>query len=353
VAATQRLMEQFDKDQDGRLDKREAGQALMPESFGESDVDRDDVLTVRELEASHSRAEDRLPNLAVPELNGVGAQEIFVTAAHGLADFISAMDTNRIREWNAWYHLMNAGLRVKASGETDFPCMSGTRVGQGRSYVLLGKPGRVDYAQWVDGIARGRSYVSDGYAHAFGFSVGGKASGDELHLTAAGTTTVRATVAFSAETPREPAYGTVIPTGGLRNVGDTVIKRELLKPDPASERGLRLVEVVVNGRVAARREVPADGREHAVEFSIRIDGSSWVALRQFPQMHTNPVYVVVGGKPIRGSRDSAQWALACVDQLWRARSRRIADAERAAAEKAYEQARAYYRQAISESSGTR
>jgi hypothetical protein len=353
VAATQRLMEQFDKDQDGRLDKREAGQALMPESFGESDVDRDDVLTVRELEASHSRAEDRLPNLAVPELNGVGAQEIFVTAAHGLADFISAMDTNRIREWNAWYHLMNAGLRVKASGETDFPCMSGTRVGQGRSYVLLGKPGRVDYAQWVDGIARGRSYVSDGYAHAFGFSVGGKASGDELHLTAAGTTTVRATVAFSAETPREPAYGTVIPTGGLRNVGDTVIKRELLKPDPASERGLRLVEVVVNGRVAARREVPADGREHAVEFSIRIDGSSWVALRQFPQMHTNPVYVVVGGKPIRGSRDSAQWALACVDQLWRARSRRIAGAERAAAEKAYEQARAYYRQAISESSGTR
>jgi hypothetical protein len=110
---------------------------------------------------------------------------------------------------------------------------------------------------------------------------------------------------------------------------------------------------VVNGRVAARREVPADGREQAVEFPIRIDASSWVALRQFPQLHTNPVYVVVGGKPIRGSRESAQWALACVDQLWRARSRRIADAERAAAEKAYEQARAYYRQAISESSGTR
>jgi hypothetical protein len=353
AAATQRLLEQFDADRDGRLDTREAGQALMPESFAESDADRDSVLTARELEASHGRAEDRLPNLAVPELNGVGAQEIFVTAAHGLADFISAMDTDRIREWNAWYHLMNAGLRVKASGETDFPCMSGTRVGQGRSYVLLGKPGRVEYAQWVDGIARGRSYISDGYAHAFGFSVGGKASGDELQLAAPGTTTVRASVAFSAETPRDPAYGTVIPTGGLRNVGDTVIKREPLKPEPRSGRGLRLVEVVVNGRVAARREVPADGREHGVEFSIRVDGSSWVALRQFPQMHTNPVYVVVAGKPIRGSRESAQWALACVDQLWRARSRRIAEAERAAAEKAYEQAREYYRQAISESSGTR
>jgi hypothetical protein len=353
AAATRRLLEQFDTDKDGRLDRREAGQALMPEPFSESDADRDGVLTARELEASHSRAEDRLPNLAVPELNGVGAQEIFVTAAHGLADFISAMDTARTREWNAWYHLMNTGLRVKASGETDFPCMSGTRVGQGRSYVLLGKPARVEYAQWVDGIAHGRSYVSDGYAHAFGFSVGGKASGDELHLPEPGTTTVRARVAFSPETPRDPAHGTVIPTGGLRNVGDTVIKREPLEPDPTSERGLRLVEVVVNGRVAARREVPADGREHPVEFTVPIASSSWVALRQFPQMHTNPVYVVVGGKPIRGSRESAQWALACVDQLWRARSRRIADAERAAAEKAYEEARAYYRQAISESSGTR
>ncbi len=352
-AATERLLAQFDRNKDGRLDRVEADLGLMPESFGESDADRDGVLTVRELEASHGRADDRLPNLAIPELNGVGAQEIFVTAAHGLVDFISAMDTDRIREWNAWYHLMNSGLRVKASGETDFPCMSGTRVGQGRSYVQLGKPARVDYAQWVDGIARGRSYVSDGYAHAFDFSVGGRASGDELRLAAPGKVTVAAKVAFSPETPREPAYGTVIPVGGLRYAGDTVLKREPLRPDSTSERGLRLVEVVVNGRVAARREVPADGREHAVEFSIQLDGSSWVALRQFPQLHTNPVYVLVGGQPIRASRDSAQWALACVDQLWRARSRRIADGERAEAERAYEQARAYYRRVISESSATR
>jgi hypothetical protein len=291
--------------------------------------------------------------VAIPELNGVGAQEIFVTAVHGAVDFISAMDTDRIREWNAWYHLMNSGLRVKASGETDFPCMSGTRVGQGRSYVWLGKPARVEYAQWVDGIARGHSYVSDGYAHAFGFSVGGKPSGDELQLAAPGTVIVKATVAFSPETPRDPAYGSIIPLGGRRYAGDTVVKREPLRPDPLYERGLRLVEIVVNGRVAARREVPADGREHDVQFQVPLDGSSWVALRQFPELHTNPVYVLVGGKPIRASRDSAQWALACVDQLWRARSRRIADGERAEAARAYEEARAYYRRAMSEASPTR
>jgi hypothetical protein len=351
-AATRRLLEQFDKDGDGRLGRVEADRGLMPESFAESDTDHDDLLTVRELEASHSRADDRLPNLAIPELNGVGAQEIFVTAAHGLVDFISAMDTDRIREWNAWYHLMNTGLRVKASGETDFPCMSGTRVGQGRSYVRLGRPARVDYAQWVDGIARGRSYISDGYAHAFGFSVGGKSSGDELQLAASGKITVGATVAFSPETPLEPAYGSLIPAGGVRYVGDTVIKREPLRPDPVYARGRRVVEVVVNGRVAARREVPADGRAHAVEFPIHVERSSWVALRQFPQLHTNPVFVLVGGKPVRASGDSARWALACIDQLWRARSRRIADGERAEAERAYEQARDYYRRVISEA-GTR
>ena len=353
AAATRRLLEQLDANTDGRLDPREAERGLLPEPFAAIDADRDGLLSDRELQASHDRADDTLPNFAIPELNSVGAQEIFVTAAHGVTDFISAMDTDRIREWNAWYHLLNAGLRLKASGETDFPCMSGTRVGQGRSYVFLGKQNGIDYPRWIEGVARGRSYVSDGYAHAFEFSVGGKPSGDELQLASPGMVTVRANVAFAADTPRDPAHGSIIPTGGLRYVGDTVIKREPLRADPTFERGLRLVEVVVNGRVAARREVPADGRAHPVEFSVRLDGSSWVALRQFPQMHTNPVYVVVAGKPIRASRDSAQWALACVDQLWRARSRRIADGERAAAEQAYEQARDYYRKAISESPAAR
>ena len=200
-------------------------------------------------------------------------------AAHGVADFISAMDTDRIREWNAWYHLLNTGLRLKAAGETDFPCMSGTRVGQGRTYVLLGRPGRLDYVQWVAGLAAGRSYVSDGYAHAFGFAVNGRAAGDEVRLTAPGRVTVKTAVAFSPETPLEPAYGGVIPIGGLRYVGDTIIKREVQSRDDLSRRGRRLVEVVVNGRAVASREVPADGREHALEFSVDVDRSSWIAVR--------------------------------------------------------------------------
>ena len=348
VAAATRLLEQLDANKDGRLDRAEAARGLLPERFENIDLDGDGVLGEVELKASHDRADDQLPNLAIPELNSVGAQEIFVTAAHGVADFISAMDTDRLREWNAWYHLMNTGLRVKASGETDFPCMSGTRVGQGRSYVRLGKQNRIDYAQFIDGIARGRSYVSDGYAHALDFTVDGKTSGDELALAAPGKVTVRTVVAFSPETPLESPYGAVIPVGGRRHVGDTVIKREPQSPDPIYQRGQRLVEVVVNGRAMASREVPADGRQHALEFTVPVDRSSWVAIRQFPELHTNPVYVLVAGKPIRASRLSAQWALACIDQLWRVRARRISDAERAEAEKAYEEARAVYRRAAAE-----
>ena len=50
-------------------------------------------------------------------MNGIGAQEICVTTAQGLCDFISAMDTNRLQEWNCWYQLMNCGYPLKASGE--------------------------------------------------------------------------------------------------------------------------------------------------------------------------------------------------------------------------------------------
>ena len=79
---------------------------------------------------------------------------------------------------------MNCGFPLKVSGETDFPCISGTRVGQGRVYVQLGKVD-VDFAAWCEGLAKGRSYVSDGYAHALEFTVDGKRPGDAARARAA------------------------------------------------------------------------------------------------------------------------------------------------------------------------
>ena len=44
-------------------------------------------------------------------------------------------DTWPIAEMNMWYHTLNCGFRTKISGETDFPCITGARVGVWRSYV--------------------------------------------------------------------------------------------------------------------------------------------------------------------------------------------------------------------------
>ncbi|OYV87129.1 MAG: hypothetical protein B7Z73_10585 [Planctomycetia bacterium 21-64-5] len=133
--ASARMMAEFDADQDHALSVEESGRALLPEPFARIDINADRVLTKSELACSHERTAEQLPNLGIPE----SPLEIVAATANGVCDFISAMDTPRVREWNCWYHLMNCGFPIKVAGETDFPCMSGTRVGQGRTYVQLGK----------------------------------------------------------------------------------------------------------------------------------------------------------------------------------------------------------------------
>jgi hypothetical protein len=343
-AATGRLLSALDSDEDSVLSRAEAAGGLLPEDFRAIDRDKDGALTLTELEASHDRVADRLPNEAIPEMNGVGAQEIVVTATLGLCDFISAMDTPRIAEWNCWYHLLNCGLPIKVSGETDFPCMSGTRVGQGRVYVHLGAVKAVDFGAWCSGLARGRSYVSDGYGHALEFRVNGQPAGSTLRLDRGTTVDVQAKVAFAAQTPRDTAYGPIAAAQPRRLVGDTVTLHGPRREGDFLTRGsLRRVELVVNGQAVAHRDVPADDAVHELTFRLPVERSSWVALRQFPQMHTNPVEVRVGGRPIRAARRSALWCLGAVEQLWRARGKQIATQERAEARKAFDQAIEWYR----------
>ncbi len=346
-AAAGRLLQEMNADRDGRITVQESAKGLLPEPFTVMDADRSGTLSLSEITSSVDRAADRLPNLAIPELNSVGAQEIFVTTAHGLCDFISAMDTARLLEWNCWYHLLNCGFPLVVSGETDFPCMSSTRVGQGRVYVQLGRTSPLDFTAWCEGLRRGHSYVSDGYAHALEFVVNDAAMGGEVRLDKAGALKVKARVAFGSETPLEAAHGGAMPAAGPRLLGDTVNLHEPAGPGVFRD-GQRLVELVVNSRPVASRWVPADDRIHDLEFDIHVDQSSWVALRHFPQMHTNPVKVLVGGRPVRASRQSALWAIACIDQLWRQRERHIAAAERDAARRTFESAREIYRRIADE-----
>ena len=74
-------------------------------------------------------------------------------------------------------------------------------------------------------------------------------------------------------------------------------------------------------------------------------------VRILPVSHTDPIFVQVGGKPIRASRRSAEWCLKSVDQAWSQKSRLISARELPEAKKAYDHAREVYRQLISESDG--
>jgi len=109
------------------------------------------------------------------------------------------------------------------------------------------------------------------------------------------------------------------------------------------------VELVVNGVAVARQEITADGVLRPIAFDYKVDRSSWIAMRILPSSHTNPIFALVGDKPIRASKASAEWCLRAVDQCWRQKEARIRIEERGEAQRAYEFARSAYRQRIKES----
>ena len=354
--AAQRLLEQFDADQSGLLTVAECAAALLPAAFERIDMDGDGGLSTGELQSAIDRAADQLPNVAIPEMNSVGAMELPVAVAEGVCDFISAMDTPRIAEWNMWYHILNCGFALKAAGETDFPCMSGMAVGQGRSYVQMQDSVResLDFGLWCEGLAAGRSYVSDGYLHALDFraKAGGEevSTGGQLQLPGAARVAVRTIIAAAPEMPESIAYASRGEQDRPRWLGDTVTLH-----GERSRRwiggGERRVELIVNGEVAEMRVIPADGAEHELEFEVSIERSSWVAVRCFPQLHTNPIEVLVGGRPIRISAASARWCAETIRQLWRVRGGSIVAGERVAAGEAFERAIAEYERRGREATG--
>jgi hypothetical protein len=104
----------------------------------------------------------------------------------------------------------------------------------------------------------------------------------------------------------------------------------------------------VNGAVVASRAIVADGRVRDLAFDVPIEKSSWIAARILRSSHTNPVFAIVDGKPIRASRQSAEWCLTAVNQCWTQKAPLIRPAEREAARAAYDHARQVYSQLIRE-----
>lgn len=289
---------------------------------------------------------DVLPNLEMPKFDNIGANEYIVAVTQNLVDFISAIDTPPTWELNIWYHTLNCGYRTRLGGETDFPCISGDQVGHGRSYVKI--DGKLNFADWIAGLKAGRAYVSEGKSHFINFAANNIEIGtnnSELKLDKAAN--VRVTARAAARLDEKPS-------GKFKKlIYDQSIWEQ--KPFWDLERA-RLnetrevpVELIVNGEPVATKNIVADGTLRDLTFDVNIVRSSWIALRILPSSHTNPIFVSVNEKPIRASRQSAEWCLKAVDQCWSQKSPKIAAAEKAEAAKIYEAARAEYRKIIAES----
>lgn len=310
-----------------------------------------------------------LPSYDLPPFNGIGANEYIMAVTHLVpgpdkqpvpaVDFLSMVDTPYAWELNIWYHTLNVGFRTRISGETDFPCIYGEKVGLGRSYVKL--PSKWTYEDWCEGIRVGNNYVSDGKSHLMDFMVGkgpfpragepflgSKRSefgipgerGSELKLDTPDTVRIYARVAAR-----------------LNDQPDATMKNRsyIQKPYWDIERA-RIgesrevpVELIVNGKVVETKRIVADGKLVDVAFETKIERSSWVALRILPSSHTNPIWVMVGDQPVRASKRSAEWCAHSLEVCWQQKERTYADAEKTQARQDYEHARQIYKKLLAES----
>ena len=191
--------------------------------------------------------------------------------------------------------------------------MSGERVGIGRVYAKVDGP--LTFEKWIQSISKGRSYVSDGYCHLLDYQASSEKS--NLHTEVG-------------------VNGSEIALNESENItfsADFAAKLEAGKSE---------VELVVNGYPVAKQEVKSDGSKTTVKFKHRISESCWVAMRVFPNAHTNPIYITVKNQPILGPTDSIRWCLAGVEQCWKSKQSVYAVDEQADAEAAYDHARKVY-----------
>jgi hypothetical protein len=302
----------------------------------------------------------------MPPFDGIGANEFVVDTVHGVCDVISSVDTPAVWELNAWYHTLNCGMTTRISGETDFPCIYGDKVGLGRIYVKLDKaavgnalrgvpgsagPGQLDFDKWVDGIRDGRSYVCDGLSHLVNFSANGFGVGEKGDQ---GRPSFRAAksgqkltfkVNAAAYLNEEPERWNGQPIKDIR-----LDQKPYWHVERARIEGSRKVpvELIVNGNSVETKQITADGKPSELTFEYTPNMSSWIAIRIFPSSHTNPIFVEVDGKPIRASKRSAQWCRDAVDVCWNQKVKQTRESEKETAKAAYDVAKQTYEKILQE-----
>jgi hypothetical protein len=181
---------------------------------------------------------------------------LLMDLALGSIDFIEVFQSG-VLQAERWYELLNAGLRVTGIAGSDFPVPLNNRKPWPRSIPLLG-PERTM-------VRGGRAVVTNGPL---------------VELTVNG---------------QEP--GAVLDAPVAEGLARVVFHRPIAK-----------LEIIANGRVVAARAGDGAATELTLPFRVDTSTSTWIAARaSSPKIenepdilaHTNPVYVLRGGRQVR------------------------------------------------------
>ena len=248
--------------------------------------------------------------------------ELPVDAALGKVDYIEVLGFSDHKSTAAvWYRLLNCGFRLPAAAGTDamanFASLRGP-VGLNRVYASVPQgPLDIHLQTWLSSLKQGHTFATNG--PLLGFTLGGRALGDELRL----------------------------PTGENK-VKVTAWLRSIVPVDH--------LEVICNGRVARELKLSGDRESADVEDTIPISQSGWCLLRAwsdkaehpvldlYPYATTSPIYVKVDGSVPKPAEDAAYF-VAWIDRtIEDARSNRDwnTDAEKTSVLKMLQQARTIY-----------
>jgi hypothetical protein len=175
-----------------------------------------------------------------------------------------------------YYHYLNCGFRVAASSGSDKMGLN-PPIGSARTYVKT--EGRLTYDSWIDGIRKGRTFITNG--PLLEFSVDGEEAGATLKL-AAGKARLRVRASAQSIDPYEVLE--------IIHNGKVIVSE---KPGVAVD---RVVEVERGGWIAAR----AHGR------TMLPYGATWWQMPVFA--HSSPIYLEMPGRPA-DARASAELLL--------------------------------------------
>src|SRR5207249_561661 len=108
---------------------------------------------------------------------------------HDLLSMVEVLQNER-GVYQTWYDTLNLGFRLTPIAGTDHPCGMTAQVPPGRERFYTRVEGPLTYDSWLEGIRRGRTFVTNG--PLLEFSVNGKAPGEEVLLKEAGRVLVEA-----------------------------------------------------------------------------------------------------------------------------------------------------------------